>query len=72
MPKEPQVDVDSFKYEISSEEKNGSLHLHREFMLHATVVAVKYYPSMQGFFEAARAGDGDQAILISARSGAAH
>ncbi|HMD30042.1 MAG TPA: DUF3857 domain-containing protein [Steroidobacteraceae bacterium] len=72
MPKSRKEDLDSFKYEISGEEKNGSLHLHREFTQHATVVAVKYYPSVLGFFEAARAGDGDQAVLTSARSGVAH
>jgi hypothetical protein len=72
MPKSREQDIDAFKYEISGEEKSGTLHLHRQFMQHATVVAVKYYPTVQGFFEAVRAGDADQAILISARSGVAH
>jgi Domain of Unknown Function with PDB structure (DUF3857) len=72
LPKSRKEDLDAFKYEISSEEKNGLLHLHRQFTQHATVVAVKYYPSVRGFFEAARTGDGAQAVLTSARSGAAH
>jgi hypothetical protein len=72
LPKSRKEDLNAFKYEISSEEKNGALHLHRQFSQHATVVAVKYYPSVQGFFDAVRAGDGDQAVLTSARSAAAH
>lgn len=72
VPTSRKVDINSFKYEMSSEATNGSLHLNRDFTQNATLVALKYYPSVQGFFEAVRAGDADQAILIPARSGAAH
>jgi len=71
-PRTRKEDIDSFKYEMSSEVKNGLLHLNRLLTQHASIVALKYYPLVQSFFEAVRAGDGDQAILLSAKSGVAH
>jgi hypothetical protein len=72
VPQSRKVDLGSFRFAMSSEDKNNSLHVNREFTLNGSLVPIKYYPSVQSFFETVRAGDADQAIVVPAKASAAH
>jgi hypothetical protein len=72
VPKPCNVDRRILVYSASTESKNGSLLLNRVLTVDAMVVAVKYYSTVQDFFQAVRAGDEEQVILLAAKNAAAH
>jgi len=72
MPKPRDVNHKGVIYSISTEGKNGSLLVNREVTINMTVVATKYYPTIQDFFQTVRAGDEEQVILLAAKNPAGH
>jgi hypothetical protein len=59
-------------YSVSTEGRNGSLLLNRDLTVNMTLVNIKYYESVQDFFQAVRAGDEEQVILLAAKPAAGH
>jgi hypothetical protein len=70
VPKPRSVDRASLVYSASTEGKNGSLLLNRTLTVDAMLVSTKYYPTVQDFFQAVRAGDEEQVILLAAKNAA--
>jgi Domain of Unknown Function with PDB structure (DUF3857)/Transglutaminase-like superfamily len=59
-------------YSASTEDKNGSVLLHREVSVNATLVSLKSFGSVQDFFQTVRSGDEEQVILLAAKNAARH
>ena len=59
-------------YSVSTEGRNGSLLLNRDLTVNMTLVNIKYYESVQDFFQTVRAGDEEQVILLAAKPAAGH
>ncbi len=72
VPKPCNVDRASLIYSVSTEGRNGSLLLNRELTVKAMLVNTKYYQTVQEFFQAVRAGDEEQVILLAAKNAAGH
>jgi Domain of Unknown Function with PDB structure (DUF3857)/Transglutaminase-like superfamily len=72
MPKPRDVDHKGVIYSISTEGKNGSLLVNRAVTINMTLVNIKYYPTIQDFFQTVRAGDEEQVILLAAKNPAVH
>jgi hypothetical protein len=72
VPKPCKVDRASLVYSASTEGETGSLLLNRELTVGAMLVKTEYYPTVQDFFQAVRAGDEEQVILLAAKNAAAH
>jgi transglutaminase-like putative cysteine protease len=72
LPQPRTLDRKTLVYSESAERKNSSLLLHRDVLVYLTVVNVKFYDSIQDFFQTVRNGDEEQVILVSAKKAAAH
>jgi hypothetical protein len=72
VPKPRNVDRASLIYSVSTEGGNGSLLLHRELTVNAMLVNIKFYGSVQDFFQSVRAGDEEQVILLAVKNAAGH
>jgi hypothetical protein len=72
LPQPRTLDRKTLVYSESAEHKNSALLLHRDVLVYLTVVNVKYYDSIQDFFQTVRSGDEEQVILLSAKKAAAH
>jgi hypothetical protein len=71
-PKPRDLDHKGVVYSISTEGKNGSLAVNRVVTINMTIVGIKYYPTIQDFFQTVRAGDEEQVILLAAKNPAGH
>jgi hypothetical protein len=72
VPKPRNDDRASLAYSVSAEGRNGALLLNRELTVNAILVNIKYYETIQGFFQRVRAGDEEQVILLAAKNAAGH
>ncbi len=72
VPKPRNDNRTSLIYAVSTEGKNGSLLLNRNLTVNMTLVNIKYYESVQDFFQTVRAGDEEQVILLAAKTAAGH
>jgi hypothetical protein len=59
-------------YSVSAEGKTGTLLLNRELSADLVLANIKYYGSVQDFFQTVRAGDEEQVILLAAKNAAGH
>ncbi len=59
------------RYELSVEDQAGKVHLKRRFIMDGFLFPVKDYPYLRAFYEAVRAGDGQQAVLKVEEAGQA-
>ena len=64
LPQARQVWEKGYGYRTSFEEAGGKVHLQRAFRLDLTLVGVKYYGALQGFFQSVRSAD-DEATVLS-------
>jgi hypothetical protein len=72
VPKPRNVDRAGLIYSASTEGGNGSLLLNRELTVNAMLVSTKSYGTVQDFFQAVRAGDEEQVILLAAKNATGH
>jgi hypothetical protein len=70
VPKPRNDNRTTLMYSVSTEGRNGSLLLNRDLTVNMTLVNIKYYESVQDFFQAVRAGDEEQVILLAAKPAA--
>jgi hypothetical protein len=63
LPQPRQVSEKGYGYSTSFEESGGTMHLQRSFRLDLTLVNVKYYGTIQRFFENVRSADDEAAVL---------
>jgi len=64
VPRARQVSEKAYAYSSSFEESGGKMHLQRSFRLDLTLVNVKYYGTLQTFFQNVRSSD-DEALVLS-------
>jgi hypothetical protein len=64
VPQGRQVSEQSYGYSTSFEESAGKMHMQRSFRLDLTLVNVKYYGTLQSFFQNVRSAD-DEAVVLS-------
>jgi Domain of Unknown Function with PDB structure (DUF3857) len=72
VPKPRDINRNSLVYSVSTDGKNGSLLLNRNITWNMMLVSIKYYGSVQDFFQTVRAGDEEQVILLAAKNPAGH
>jgi hypothetical protein len=72
VPKPRDLNRTGVTYSISADGKSGSLLLNRAIALNLTLVNIKYYATIQDFYQTVRAGDEEQVILLAAKSPAGH
>jgi len=63
LPQASSVSDPAYGYAASYQESNGAVHSQRSLRLDMTIVAAKYYGTLQGFFQKVRAADEEQAVL---------
>jgi Domain of Unknown Function with PDB structure (DUF3857) len=59
-------DLKNLIYTMTSEEKDGALHLRRQVVQRFVILQTKFYDQLRGFFQQVRAGDEQQVILLPA------
>ena len=64
VPQARQTSEKAYGYSSSFEESGGKMHLQRSFRLDLTLVNVKYYGTLQTFFQSVRSAD-DEAVVLS-------
>jgi hypothetical protein len=52
-------------YEVAYENRDGSLHLHRKLVMQNSMIPLNLYSALRVFFDKARAGDEQEAVLKS-------
>jgi hypothetical protein len=57
-------DLTNLIYTMTSEEKDGALHLRRHVVQRFVLLQTKYYDELRNFFQQVRAGDEQQVILL--------
>jgi len=72
LPKPLKDDRTGLVYSLSGETKGVSLVLQRDLTVNLILVNIKFFPSVQDFFQIVRAGDDQQAILLAAKRTAGH
>jgi hypothetical protein len=72
LPKPHSENRKTLIYSVSAEGKNGTLLLNRELSVDLVLANIKYYGSVQDFFQTVRAGDEEQAILLAVKIAAGH
>jgi hypothetical protein len=63
LPQARQVLEKAYGYSSSFEESGGKLHMQRSYRLDLTLVHVKYYGTLQNFFQNVRSADDEAAVL---------
>lgn len=63
LPQARQVSEKGYGYSTSFAELGGAMHLQRSFRLDLTLVNVKYYGTLQSFFQNVRSADDQSAVL---------
>jgi hypothetical protein len=63
LPQASSISDPAYGYAASYQESNGAVHSQRSLRLDMTIVAAKYYGTLQDFFQKVRAADEEQAVL---------
>jgi hypothetical protein len=63
VPPEQKQDGHVIVYTSKVEPSPGALRLTRNFTVDFLILGQKYYPALRNFFQAVRAGDGQQIVL---------
>jgi hypothetical protein len=63
LPQASKVSERAYSYAASYQQADGSVHWQRALRLDMTLVAAKYYATLQDFFQKVRAADEEQAVL---------
>jgi len=71
MPQTSNVPAPAYGYAAAYQESNGAVHWQRSLRLDMTLVAAKYYGTLQDFFQKVRAADEEQAVLTRGTNTAA-
>jgi hypothetical protein len=71
LPQARQVSEKGYGYSTSFEESGGKMHMQRSFRLDLTLVNVKYYGTLQSFFQNVRSADDESAVFSRLQNTAA-
>lgn len=63
LPQPQTIDVKACAYNLTAEQKNGTLHQSRRLMMNIQMVDVKYYNTLRAFFQRVRSADEQQIVL---------
>lgn len=64
LPQAHQIAEKTYGYRNAFDESGGTMHLQRTFRLDLTLVEVKYYVTLQNFYQSVRSAD-DEAVVLS-------
>ena len=65
LPRPQQADLKLCAYGLTTETKDGALHISRHFMMNIAYLESKYYPALRNFYQTVRSGDEQQIVLSS-------
>lgn len=63
LPKPSNIDFKAYSYDLSAEEKDGTLHLRRDVRIALLLVSSKYYDGLRQFFQSMRTADEEQVVI---------
>jgi hypothetical protein len=64
LPEHKYTEFETAHYSFSAERSNGGLHLRRDLSSDLLLVGAKFYPQIRDFYQAIRAGDAEQIVLV--------
>jgi hypothetical protein len=65
LPKSQNLNSRIFSYDLSTENRDGAVHLKRDLSLSLMLVDAKYYDQVRDFFQFVRTGDEEQVVVAS-------